>query len=219
MTELATRTPISWTPPDDMSFDAWQESLNGLWVAQAALPWLLGDCLNAGQAAFGEDYPQALPESSRAKESLRVYKWVAEKIPAVTRVTELSWSHHRAVAKLEPPEQARWLERAQTEGMSLKALKQALKPVVTGPAAEDEPDQPTTEPQVEILPPKARGTTEYHDADEDQLESLKRAWNRAGQDAREQFLAWKDDNERPVFDSGQADLPPMPKFLRRGVRA
>ncbi len=156
MTEPATRTPISWTPPDDMSFDAWEAALGSLMVAHDSLPWLLGDCLNAGKAAFGEDYSQALPDTRKAQETYRVYKWVAEKVPVVTRVTELSWSHHRAVAGLEPPEQARWLARAQTEGMSLKALTQALKPVAAPPAAESEADQPTTEPEVEILPPTAQ---------------------------------------------------------------
>ncbi len=150
-----TRTPISWDAPEGMSFKQWQESLDGLLVVQRATPWLIGDCLNAGERAFGEEYAQALPESPRAQESLRVYMWVASRVPAVTRITSLSWSHHRAVAALEAPEQARWLDRAQAEGWSLKALTAALKPVTVASedgAGESDP----AEPEAEILPPKAR---------------------------------------------------------------
>ncbi|KKN18439.1 hypothetical protein LCGC14_0955690, partial [marine sediment metagenome] len=34
-----------------------------LMVAHDSLPWLLGDCLNAGQAAFREEYAQVIPET------------------------------------------------------------------------------------------------------------------------------------------------------------
>lgn len=216
MTPL-TRTPISWSPPADMSFEAWQEAFDSLMVAHDSLPWLIGDCLNAGERVFGEDYAQALPETRKAQEMLRGYMWVASRVPTVARATALSWSHHRAVAGLEGPEQTRWLERAQAEGLTVKALKDALRPALVaseGEAGEGDPD--SEEPQAEVLAPKARPTVEYHDADEDQLESLKRAWNRAGSEVRESFLTWTQDNERPVFDNGQAD-PHMPKFLRRGV--
>ncbi len=201
MTELATRTPVSWQPPEGMNFEEWEELFNGLWLAQSALPWLLGDCLNAGEAAYGEDYSQALPESTRAKETLRVYKWVAEKNPVVTRVTELSWSHHRAVSGLEDPaERVRWLDRAVTDRLTSRELKQAMKPVIAGPASE--PDGEVAEPQAEVLAPVARPTVEYHDADEDQLESLKRAWNRAGRDTQNLFLEWAEDQRGPVIERG-----------------
>lgn len=43
---------------------------------------------------------------------LRQYEWVAKSIKSVTRVTLLSWSHHRAVAELDPDKQRYWLEQA-----------------------------------------------------------------------------------------------------------
>ncbi len=153
MTAPATRTPTSWQPPQGMTFESWEESFETLMVAHDSLPWLLGDCLNAGEAAFGEDYAQALPETRKAQETLRGYMWVASRVPIVARATGLSWSHHRAVAGLEGPEQARWLERARTEGLSVKALKDALRPAeVTSEGG----DGDTTEPEAEILPPVAR---------------------------------------------------------------
>lgn len=188
-------------------------------VEVRATPWLIGDCLNAGEAAFGESYAQALPDDRLAVKTLANYKWVASRVESSRRREGLAFGHHAEVAALEPQEQDRWLDRAGAESLSRSALRAALRgldaPSDDGAAADGQPEQP----QAEVLPPKARPTVEVHDADEDQLESLKRAWNRAGLGAREQFLAWKDDNERPVFDAGSRDMPPMPKFLRRGVRA
>ncbi len=216
MTAPATRTPISWSPPEGMTFEQWEEALVGLLAVDWALPWMLGDCLNAGEAAFGQLYAQAIPADRYAVSTLANLKWVASRIEASRRRERVPFSHHQEIAPLEPKEQDRWLERSETEGMTRKALRAALRPLVAGPAGEG--DGEATEPEAEILPPKAKPTTEYHDADEDQLESLKRAWNRAGQETRESFLDWTKDNERPVFDAGQAD-PKMPKFLRRGARA
>ena len=199
-TQPATRTPVSWQAPEGMTFEAWQEQFTSLLVAQASLPWLLGDCLNAGVAAFGEEHAQALPDTRWAQETLRGYQWVCEKVPAVLRRTALSFSHHKLVAKLEESEQRLWLDRAEEGRWPCKELTQAMKLALAPPAGEGE-DEPE-EPQAEILPPKARPTVEYHDADEDQLESLKRAWNRAGQETREQFLEWTEDMAGPVIERG-----------------
>ena len=153
---LPTRTPISWNAPQGMTFEAWQEAFESLMVAHDSLPWLIGDCLNAGERQFGEDYAQALPETRKAQETLRGYMWVASRVPIVARATALSWSHHRAVAGLEAPEQQRWLSHAQTEGLSVKAFKDALRPVtVASEASCSEIPSNSNESQAEILPPKA----------------------------------------------------------------
>ena len=46
-------------------------------------------------------------------ESIRNYAWVSSKVAHVTRVTDLSWKHHQAVARLMPKEQKHWLRKAQ----------------------------------------------------------------------------------------------------------
>jgi DNA modification methylase len=45
----------------------------------------------------------------------------------VRRRTNLSWSHHREVAPLEPGEQDYWLDIAETEGLSRKELRNRIK--------------------------------------------------------------------------------------------
>ena len=215
---MPTRTPISWSPPPNMKFGAWQEALEGLLLVQRATPWLIGDCLNCGERAFGEEYAQALPDDRLTVKTLANYKWVAARVETSRRRERLAFGHHAEVASLEPAEQDRWLDRAEQESMSRKALRDALRPALVASEGEGEGDDDPEQPQAEILTPnKARPTVEYHDADEDQLESLKRAWNRAGGEVREQFLTWTQDNERPVFDNGGRADPDMAKFLRRGV--
>ena len=216
MTTPATRTPVSWVPPESMTFDAWQAELDGLLLVRRATPWLIGDCLVAGEAAFGQEYSQALPDDRLAVQTLANYKTVAGKIAASRRREGLSFGHHDAVAGLEPAEQDRWLDRAEAEKLSRASLRQAMKALEVSDDGQGG-DGEATEPEAEILPPKA-SVTEYPDEDEDQLESLKRAWKRAGQEAREQFLEWTKDYERPVFDAGERADPDMPKFLRRRVR-
>jgi hypothetical protein len=66
---------------------------------------------------------------------MREYLRVSEKVPRSIRRENLSWSHHRAVAALEPPEQVEWLERAEDERLSHHQLRDKLR-VVPEPAPE-----------------------------------------------------------------------------------
>ena len=201
MTELATRTPVSWQPPEAMTFEGWSAELAGLLLVQRATPWMIGDCLNVGEAAFGEDYSQALPDDRLAAQTLANYKSVAGKIPASRRREGLPFGHHAELVRLEPVEQDRWLDRAEAENLSRASLRQAMKALEVSDDARGG-DGEVTEPTAEVLAPVARPTVEYHDADEDQLESLKRAWNRAGRDTQNQFLEWAEDTRGPVIERG-----------------
>jgi hypothetical protein len=55
------------------------------------------------------------------------YVRVANRVPRSTRRKDLSWSHHRAVAALPPPEQKRWLREASQHQMSHHELRDALR--------------------------------------------------------------------------------------------
>lgn len=158
---LPTRTPISWTPPEGMDFEAWEVELAGLLLVERATPWMIGDCLNAGEVKFGEKYAQAVPDDRLRAGTLRNYKWVANRIEMSRRRDNLAFGHHQEVAPLEPAEQARWLDRAEQEGLSQKALRAALR-LLPAPCApegscpENSDNSNPTEPQAEILPPAAQ---------------------------------------------------------------
>jgi len=82
------------------------ESLTDEWRFQ------VGEWLNEGEGMMPEEVHGYL-RGFRSPMALRQYAWVAG---VVTRVTGLSWTHHRAVAALPAPERQEKLEKALVEG-------------------------------------------------------------------------------------------------------
>ncbi|KKM91581.1 hypothetical protein LCGC14_1227190 [marine sediment metagenome] len=80
--------------------------------------WQVGEWLNEGEGMMPEEVHGYL-RGFRSPMALRQYAWVAG---VVTRVTGLSWTHHRAVAALPAPERQEKLEKALTEGLSTRAM-------------------------------------------------------------------------------------------------
>ena len=80
--------------------------------------WQVGEWLNEGEGMMPEEVHGYL-RGFRSPMALRQYAWVAG---VITRVTGLSWTHHRAVAALPAPERQEKLEKALTEGLSTRAM-------------------------------------------------------------------------------------------------
>ncbi len=91
------------------------------------LQFAIGDWLNHGEAHYGETYVQAATDTGLPEETLMVLKYVSSRVAPERRIKDLTWSHHREVAKFPPEEQVRWLEMALKEGWSVRDLKDALK--------------------------------------------------------------------------------------------
>jgi len=92
------------------------------------LKWAIGDYLIEGERRYGEEAYQLQEALGISEESRRQYVRVAEAIPMPRRHSELTWSHHRSVAALDPIEQDEWLRRAQSEGWSKADLDAHRKP-------------------------------------------------------------------------------------------
>jgi hypothetical protein len=88
----------------------------------------MGDWLLVVEERFPEQFSQAAELLELSEKGLLEYVRVAQRVPRSVRRRELSWSHHRAVAALEPPEQAAHLEAAVTERLSHHQLRERLKP-------------------------------------------------------------------------------------------
>lgn len=90
------------------------------------------DVLNHGSNRFGERYAQAI-DATRGflkmnAKTLDNAMWIFSKIPEERRrVDTLSLSHHEVVARLDADEQNEFLRTAEAEGMSVSALKEAVK--------------------------------------------------------------------------------------------
>lgn len=108
------------------SLDEWTDAVALVAQLEACTPWWLGDLLNIGEHQFGELYAQGIPEGL-SLDTLKVYQWVAERIPPENRCSGLSWSHHRAVAAMEASEQAELLGQAEDEGLSVRELTRRSK--------------------------------------------------------------------------------------------
>jgi hypothetical protein len=133
-TTLAMRTGLpgelrqdSYTLPPDLTYAEWKDVLALTEYIAEASPWWLGDALVYGERRFPDRHSQALPtaeeDPSGARQSrIKSAVWVSSKFPPVTRVTELSWSHHRAVAEFDPPEAKALLEAAKREKLATREL-------------------------------------------------------------------------------------------------
>ena len=88
-----------------------------------ATAWWVGDLLLAGDAAFGEVVGQLEVALDRSPETLRRWLSVARRVAPDRRNPRLSHTHHEEVARLEPPEQVRWLDHAEKVGMSSGELR------------------------------------------------------------------------------------------------
>jgi hypothetical protein len=92
------------------------------------LKWAIGDYLIDGERRYGQEAYQLQEALGLSEESRRQYVRVAEAIPMSRRHPELTWSHHRSVAALEPAEQDEWLAKAEENGWSKADLEAHRKP-------------------------------------------------------------------------------------------
>ena len=92
-----------------------------------AVRFAIGDAILIGEKLYGEEAFQAFEELHLSEDGRREYLRVSERVPRSRRRKDLSWSHHRAVAALEPAAQKEWLKRASDEGLSHHALRDELR--------------------------------------------------------------------------------------------
>ena len=88
----------------------------------------VGDWVNEGEDTFGEKAHQLISDIGLPYWKVATYASVARRVPPENRLcsaTNLTIEHHRVVAALALPEQRPLLERASSESMSTRALKEA----------------------------------------------------------------------------------------------
>lgn len=127
LTIPANVTEVSLTLPDGLGFDDWECVGIQLGRMGRACQWWIGDWLNFGARAYGEKYTQAIEATGYDYQTLANFAWVAEKVGVSLRRETLPWSHHKEVAKLDPPGQRRWLEIAENQKLSVSSLRAAMR--------------------------------------------------------------------------------------------
>jgi hypothetical protein len=83
----------------------------------------IGDAINWGEQLIGPEYAQAIESTGLSPATLVSYAAVCRQIEESRRRAALSFSHHRAVATLDPDEQEQWLDRALAEGWTRRQLR------------------------------------------------------------------------------------------------
>lgn len=117
---------LKLTDPD-LPFSDFENLCWMLGKMHEAVRFAIGDAIMLGEKLYGEEAFQAFEALCLSEEARREYLRVSERVPRSRRRKDLSWSHHRAVAALDPPEQKEWLKRASEEGLSHHALREELR--------------------------------------------------------------------------------------------
>lgn len=112
------------------SFEEWEQCGVQLRMIEGAVQFWIGDWLNYGEHAYGEKYAQAVDETQA--DTWMVYSHVADKV--LIRIKNLSWSHHREVAKFAdtPDIQRELLEQALAESLTVSDFKTLIRARVHG---------------------------------------------------------------------------------------
>jgi len=111
----------------DLPFEMWSELMGTLSKLEVAAQWAIGDALNYGAARYGEKYTQAMEVTGHTYQALANYSWVARSVPTDVRNPNLSWTHHRAVSKLQPDEQKVLLAQAEEGEWTVEMLLDAVR--------------------------------------------------------------------------------------------
>jgi hypothetical protein len=124
----------------DLDFDAWSEI--GQKIGQVARTYLfwVGDWINYGQDRWnaGRRF-EKMPEDQRQKyqdamkltglemDTLQIAAHVARRIPLDQRRKDLTFSHHRLVARIKDEDsRTEWLQKTQRHNLSTRRLRASL---------------------------------------------------------------------------------------------
>lgn len=94
------------------NFEEWSNIGSMLRLFEQGVQWLIGDWVCFGEGEWGDKTAQVIDAEQWSAETVRVYRWVASKVPLTRRVPGLDFSHHMAVAEMTPSQQTVWLQRA-----------------------------------------------------------------------------------------------------------
>lgn len=106
--------------PRGLRIEQWEElmfaievRIGEVAVEADVLQWWLADCINFGEAEYGERYANWINQTKYTYGSLANIAWVGRSVPPEARHPDLYFYHHQAVAPLQDPSvQRAWLDKA-----------------------------------------------------------------------------------------------------------
>jgi hypothetical protein len=118
--------PVDVRIEDGLSFAEWMSIGRRLLTLHSASAWWIGDWLVYGEWRYGEKYRAVTEQLEVNYHRLRDYAYVAGRVGRGVRRKDLTFSHHRVVAKLEPAEQIRWLAFAAEQKLTQRQFAAAV---------------------------------------------------------------------------------------------
>lgn len=110
------------------TFDQWTDCGEFIKKAEGAVQFWIGDWIRYGESVYGEKYSQEIQDHTGLEYgTLADAKWVSSKIDFSRRHENLSFDHHREVAKLTPEEQMELLDLAEKQHIKSKDFRQVVK--------------------------------------------------------------------------------------------
>jgi hypothetical protein len=122
-----TLTPTGMTTVGMPSFEEWLKCGDFIQRTNRSVHFWIGDWLNFGEGAYGETYTQAMDDTKFAYQTLKDDKWVASRIEKSRRRDNLSFSHHKEIADLEPEEQEQMLDMAEKNHLKSAEFRKAVR--------------------------------------------------------------------------------------------
>ncbi|MBK7381675.1 MAG: hypothetical protein IPJ03_22305 [Ignavibacteriales bacterium] len=110
----------------DVTREEWQNVFDSLNHIEGCVQFWIGDCLKYREQKWGM-YDDIENETGINKDTLRDYKRVSENVESALRNADLSFNHHKEVAKLEPEKQKFFLQKAVDEDLSVRDLREEIR--------------------------------------------------------------------------------------------
>lgn len=118
----------------DIDPNEWLDVFHAIAGLDDAVQWAIGDLIAYAEMKYGQTYSQLAEVTGYSVQTLQTYAYVAKRIEILTRIKDLSFSHHRLVAKFvdendnpDSEKQAYWLSLAQENGWNRADFEVAIK--------------------------------------------------------------------------------------------
>jgi hypothetical protein len=112
------------TLPENLDLDQWKAIGIKLCIIDSAMQWAIGDWWRYGHHAYGKRKAFAVANQLPYQfGTLMNLGWVARSVETSCRNEVRSFSHHAAVATLEPEDQKKWLTKAEKGQWSVSKLR------------------------------------------------------------------------------------------------
>ena len=132
--------------PADLELDGWAAIGEELAHICNGVQWALGDWWVYGEHKYGERKAKTAAKKLPYEfGTLMNLGWVARKVGSSRRREALSYSHHVEVAKLEPADQTKMLDRAVQSKWSVAALRRAVYEKLQADTDEEYDQHPETQ--------------------------------------------------------------------------